>query len=385
MKLDDSRYRWAMVGFLGVISVVLLTTALWPKAVPPTPPTNVVVDPEATLPLPVLETPSGQKFFGGWVKDDDAIAANINPLVTQQFALTPAGQAVRGDEDVFLWRAVRKVANKGPPWYPNVNQKSVGCCVGCGWKHGADVCQAMQIVGGALFEWKPISVESIYGPSRVEAGRGRIRGDGSVGAWAKDAVEKVGTLPMEILPGGYDLSVFSPERARQWGNSGMPDALEPIAREHSIQGCALVRNWTDVKKAIVQGYPVAVCSNQGFQMTRDQDGFCRASGSWAHCMVIIGVRVGPREGGFILNSWGDRAHTGPVWPEDAPVAGFWADSRTIDRMVSQGDSFALADLKGFPARTLPDFIIKKNGDHLNRVFTRVKNPITRDEVFALAP
>jgi hypothetical protein len=42
-----------------------------------------------------------------------------------------------------------------------------------------------------------------------------------------------------------------------------------------------------------------------------------------------------------------------------PVAGFWADASVIDRMVKQGDSFALADVAGFPARkVLPDWFVE---------------------------
>ena len=52
---------------------------------------------------------------------------------------------------------------------------------------------------------------------------------------------------------------------------------------------------------------------------------------------------------------GDTAHRGPVWPADAPPAGFWIDSATVDRMVRQGDSYALADLQGFPTRRLDWF------------------------------
>jgi hypothetical protein len=305
-----------------------------------------------------VATPDGFAASYGWVADPDVLAANANPAITPQFRDTPAGKAALGDEDVFLWQAVRKVNNRGPPWYPNVNQESVGCCVGTGNKHGADICQAVQILDGRAEEWKPIAVESIYGPSRVEIGGGRIRGDGSVGAWAKQAMEKIGVLPMEAFP-GHDLTTFSPARCREWGRTGMPDALEPTARMHPVKGAALVRSWADVKRAIDQGYPVAVCSDQGFTMVRDRDGFARASGSWPHCMCICGVRKSPREGGFILNSWGDRAHTGGVWPEDMPVAGFWADAQTIDRMVRQGDSFALSDLAGFPARKVPlDWFIK---------------------------
>ncbi len=306
------------------------------------------------LPFPPAEqiaVPEPVTF--GWVRDPESIAINRDPAKTLQFAETPAGKASLGDEEVFLWRAVRKVAGKSSTWYPNVNQRDVGCCVGCGWKHSADICLAVQVAAGRAEEWKPVSVEVIYGGSRVEVGGGQIRGDGSVGAWAaKWCSSQGGLVPMEKV-GGADLTTFDPQRARLYGSKGVPDDVEAVAKVHPVRSTALVKTWSDVKRSIQQGYPVAVCSGQGFSMTRDSNGFARAQGSWPHCMAIIGIRNQPREGGFILNSWGDSAHTGGVYPEDQPIAGFWADASTIDRMVGEGDSFALSDAVGFPARKVP--------------------------------
>lgn len=292
----------------------------------------------------------------GWVKDPDVIAINLDEEKTLQFRNTPAGKAVLGDEDVYLWQAIRKVNNKGPPWYPNVNQQNVGCCVGCGWKHVADICQAVQILSGVRGEWKPLSVEVIYGASRVEIGGGRISGDGSIGRWARDATMKVGVAP-QAKYGSYDLTEFSPARAREFGRKGVPDDIEKVSNLHPVKSAALVKSWADAKGSLQQGYPIAVCSDQGFRMERDADGFCKPQGTWNHCMAIIGFRNGRRPGGFILNSWGDQAHTGPVWPSDAPVAGFWADADVIDGMLRQGDSFAVSELVGFPARKPPDWFV----------------------------
>lgn len=295
----------------------------------------------------------------GWVRDQDVIDVNLDEAKTLQFYNTPAGKVAMGDEDVFLWQAVRKVNNKGPPWYPNINQGSVGSCVGAGTKHTIDICAAMQIVGGKRETWKPASAEVIYGGSRVEIGGGRISGDGSVGAWAARWVKEYGVVPMEKI-GDYDLTEYSAARARDFGRRGVPNVLEPLAKEHPVKGAALVRSWTDVKRGIQQGYPTMVCSDQGFKMERDRDGFCNPFGTWNHCMSIIGFRNGRRPGGFILNSWGDQAHTGPVWPADAPVAGFWVDADVIDRMVRQGDSFALSDMVGFPHRKpQPDWFVAR--------------------------
>lgn len=336
----------------------LLAFLVYLFVIGPNPPVPVAVAPAPadTAAEPVVVGADGVGRFGGWVRDEAAIAANLDPAVTLHFESTAAGKVARGDEDVFLFRAVRQAAARAPPWYPNIDQGPTGSCVGAGHKHGVDVAQGVQIVSGTPAEFKPVSAEAIYAFSRVEVGGGKIRGDGSVGAWAAKALQRFGVLAMEPH-GRIDLSQYSATRAREWGRTGVPDELEPTAAKHVVKSAALVKSWADVKRSIPQGYPVTVCSNVGFEGVRDRDGFIRANGTWNHCMVLIGVRSGPREGAFCLNSWGDKVHTGPVWPADAPVAGFWIDAATVDRMVRQGDSFALSDVVGFPARTLPEFLI----------------------------
>lgn len=288
----------------------------------------------------------------GWFKDDAAIEGNRDEDKTLHFHNTPAGKAVMGDEDALLYRAVRKAGKFAGNAYPNVNQQSVGCCVGCGFKHGCDVVQATAILQGQRADWKPVSVEVIYAGSRVEVGGGRISGDGSVGAWAAKWCKDYGIVPME-KHASADLTAFSPARAREWGRTGVPDALEPLAKTHPIKSVALVTSAKDAKRAIQQGYPIPVCSDQGFRMERDRDGFCAPQGTWYHCMCFIGYRNGARPGFLCLNSWGDAAHTGPVWPADMPPAAFWVDEAVVDRMLRQGDSFALADVQGFPVRRIP--------------------------------
>jgi hypothetical protein len=319
----------------------------------PMPPIPVI--PQQVAPPPAELNPV---VSFGWVNDPAAIKASVERNTPMVFAATPAGKAAQSaDADVYLWRAVRKAAGKGETanWYPNVNQKDVGCCVGCGWKHATDVCAAVQVANGRAEEWKPVSVEVIYGGSRVEVGGGQIQGDGSLGAWANEWVSKKGGVAEMRKYDSADLSAFDPNRARSFGRSGVPADIEAEAKTHPVKGTALVKTWQDVDRAIRQGYPVAVCSDQGFTMTRDAQGFGIPQGQWAHCMSFIAVRGGSRPGAFCLNSWGDTAHTGPKYPADMPVAGFWVDAKTVEKMVGMGDSYALADLQGFPARKLDWF------------------------------
>jgi hypothetical protein len=362
-----------LFGFILSVIAALGTHYGWPPEV-----IQVIKE----IQVPQAAAPPGDDYTPtfGWQHDDQSIAANLDDTKTLQFASTPAGKAVLGDQDVFLWRAVRKAAGKPEPWYPNVNQQNVGCCVVCGWKHSADIVQATAIAGGAAFEWKPISVEVIYAGSRVTVGGGKLSGDGSVGAWAKDWCQSKGGIVSMEVHGSIDLTTFSPARARAWGRTGVPESLGTEAKQHPVKGCALVRSWADVKRAVQQGYPVAVCSDQGFTMTRDATGRARPQGVWPHCLCICGVRIaadGRTEAGFLLNSWGDSAHTGGVWPSDMPVAGFWADAAVIDRMVRQGDSFALADVAGFPARKpLPDWFVERRPERFRpQLFAFVRSEV----------
>mgnify|MGYP002136605185 CR=1 FL=1 len=132
--------------------------------------------------------------------------------------------------------------------------------------------------------------------------------------------------------------------------------LEAEAKKHPVKGIAQVRNAAEAQKALASGYPIAVCSNQGFAMGRDAEGFCRAQGSWAHCMAVVGYQTsGARKGFFILNSWGGSAHTGPIGKGSPSPAGFWAEWSVVDRMLQANDSWAFSDVKGFPARRIDWF------------------------------
>ena len=91
---------------------------------------------------------------------------------------------------------------------------------------------------------------------------------------------------------------------------------------------------------------------------------------------------GARPGAFCLNNWGDQAHTGPTFPGDAPVAGFWVDAAVVERMVKQGDSFALSDAVGFPVRKPNDWLIRANG---RDEFANAESRDARRSEFALAP
>jgi hypothetical protein len=290
-----------------------------------------------------------REFAFGWVDDPAAVRRVQAKLPCPRFDSTEAFRApYAGPDDVFLWDACRKATGD---LLPPRDQGSVGSCVGFGTAAAIEHLLCVQIAQGSREEFKALAQEVIYGGSRVEIGRNQIRGDGSTGAWAAKFVTEYGVLPRGQYP-GLDLTTYNPATCRSLGSKGLEPELERLARQHPVKTVSNVKSFDEAKAAIRNGYPISVCSNQGFSMQRDAEGFARPQGNWSHCMALVGVCGAPRPGGFLLNSWGANAHTGPAGPGRPSPAGFWADARTLDRMLAQGDSWAFSHAVGFPARKL---------------------------------
>ncbi len=299
------------------------------------------------IPLAGGPPPGDPPLHFGWVDDPDAVRHCLAEMDCGTFRDTAAFSAGwDGPENVYLWESARTVTGD---LLPARNQKSVGSCVGFATASAIEHLSLVQIAEGQAAEYRDLAAEIIYGGSRVEVGGGRIRGDGSIGAWAAKWVRDYGVVPRG-RHGSHDLSLYDENRCRDFGRRGVPDDLEVLAKEHPVRGVVNVRSWEECRAAIRNGYPVLVCSSQGFTMERDEEGFCNPRGRWYHAMAVVGVRGGARPGGFLLNSWGPAAHRGPRDPADAPGCGFWADADVLDRMLAQGDSWAFSEFVGFPPR-----------------------------------
>lgn len=303
------------------------------------------------MPLP----PNFEKLCGhryDWREVDEFVSSQRRPV----FGVAGAPLADSGKGAVvLLHKAVVQVVGRFP-----VHLQTIGDCVSHGFGLCVDVVKCVEIVAGEneTFEAET-ATEFIYGYSRVEIGRGQLgNGDGSVGAWAARAVKEGGTLVRKQY-GKYDLSTYSGKRARDWGarGAGVPDELEPTAREHPILTASLVTTYEQARDAIANGYPVAVCSNQGFSSKRDAQGFAKPSGSWSHCMAFIGVDdESGRPGLLCQNSWGESWISGPK-RNDQPEGSFWTDADVANRMLSRNpDSYALSGYVGFPGRDVTEWI-----------------------------
>jgi hypothetical protein len=298
-----------------------------------------------------------------------------NPEGTRQFLqeldeprfsqAAPECMAKARGVDTFLYRAADKAhrARYGTPF--KVWRQSIGDCVAFGWGLGIFVSESVDWQNGQLQE-PPLlpCTESIYGGSRVEA-RNKPEGsggwsDGSYGGAAARWARDWGVVYREVVA-GHDLRIYSGDRAKQWGNHGNggqgdKGRLDAIAKKHPCKYVSLTKTWDEAAAAVEAGFAIPVCSLQGFSSVRTEGGWAAPSGTWAHCLCIIGVRYqkngSPRDGMLIANSWSESWISGPRWPEDMPEGCFWADRKTIERMLAGEDSFAVGSVAGWGWREI---------------------------------
>lgn len=342
--------NWKFVSAaLLVVSWGITAYTAWKKGdpIPPPPIVDVVKqDPDDDAPRPT-----------GWVDEPDEVSAVLAKQPIRAFRFTPAFGAMGETPDhAYLWDAALKVRGSH---IPTLDQGSIGSCVANGAETAVEYVMMVAAAQAAVIDpsaWKAISAEVIYGGSRVQIGKGRIRGDGSVGAWAAQWCQQYGVVARGKYD-GYDLTAYSVATCYKFGQTGCPVTLEPEAKKHPVKGITLVQTTEELRKALASGYPVTVASNVGFgnsgPYTRDAKGYLRASGTWAHQMCFIGyTRDGDSWGYYCMNSWGTGWVGGPTGPGNPPPGGFWVRESTAQKMLSQGDSWAYSDLVGFQPRKL---------------------------------
>lgn len=320
--------------------------------------------------IPVEAEPVPYVGEMGWHEPTAAekAAALATPGVFK-FEETEAGlnPNIFGDDDgnAFLWKITFKA--RGGQHVPTLNQGGVGSCVGHGWATGVNYVVAIQAAlktGPPQDPMVTIAPEVIYGGSRVNARPGQMPmiGDGSNGSWAATFVSKFGVVSRGKY-GSYDVSSYDESNCRILGRKGIQGELLEACKKNPVGTTALVTNADDAEKAIKQGYPISVCSNVGFagQRSRDSDGFLKQSWQdWAHCMCFIGYRA-DKKAFYCMNSWGPTWVGGPTGPGEPPPGGFWIDRPTADKMLRQGDSYAISKAQGFPALNIqPDDWIVNN-------------------------
>ena len=337
-----------VVGWIAVFAATVLANYFWFQKDP--------------LPYPEPPIPIFQGEMGWHEPTAEDRAAVLKMENVFLFEETEAGQAngIFGDADGNAFNGQLADRGSGSP-IPVLDQGPVGSCVGHGWADAVNkvLCIMAHLKRGPPIEGRIlIPAEVIYAGSRVNANGGRspLLGDGSNGSWAaKFVTGPEGGVCNRGVYGPYDVSRYDENNCRTLGRVGVKGELLAECKKN-IVSAALVTSAADAKKALLQGYMIAICSDVGYagQSSRDADGFLKASGRWGHCMSCEGYRA-DKDAFLIMNSWGANWVKGPKGPGEPPDGSFWITSANMDRMLRQQDSYVVSGVKGFPKQKLnPD-------------------------------
>jgi hypothetical protein len=279
---------------------------------------------------------------GGWYHDPEAIEDILSKLEKPFFSQAGSDLKETGKgKSAYLFNNFKKLSIP----FPEPIQTTTGDCVSHATSLAADALSVTEIVNGERERWVARSAnEYIYHVSRVIIGKNRIRGDGSVNAWAAKGVVDYGTL-RRLTYGPTNLVEYSAKRSRTWGSSQIPKELYDIAKPNNVTEVTQIKNFTEAADSLYNGYPIIVASNQGFSDRRDKDGFCAPRGNWAHSMAVLGYKDDERPGVVICNSWPSYLPGQNQW--DLPPSSFFCDASVFDRMCKFNDTFALAGFSGF--------------------------------------
>ena len=235
---------------------------------------------------------------------------------------------------------------------PYDERQVTGDCVSHGTRNACDISRAVEIhIGGEKESWIARgATEAIYGS------RG-WSGEGMTGSKAAEFVSKIGgILVRQNYKGVVDLSKYNGMLGASWGGRGVPDAVLDLANDHQMKTVSLVQTVEEARDALANGYGVAVCSNYGFNNTRDKKGFARVSGNWGHCMAWIACDDTQGDTAFLVqNSWGkwnDGGH--PEWGP-IPDGSFLIHSDVAEGMLKQNGAYAFSNFNGFPLQKLPSY------------------------------
>lgn len=228
------------------------------------------------------------------------------------------------------------------------HQQPAGTCGGRAGSRTLELLQCVLIASGKRAKFKYVSHAWPYYLARKEYGM-IGRGDGVPDGSIPPVLAKYGALHREEAGDPEMAGRTSDNLAREWGGRGIPrdtlDRLTGLAKDNIVTAMVKVRSAEELADGLAAG-GIACCSDgQGYSMTRDSEGFCRAQGTWYHYHVRSGVGVSPSGRKFFAydQSWGPTVPGGPRlpgWPSNC----FAVEYDTQDRLCRSGSVHVLFSL-----------------------------------------
>jgi hypothetical protein len=246
-----------------------------------------------------------------------------------------------GKTNINWHEAVRKVLGSDiPPHY-----QPTGTCGGRAGSRGPELLQTIMIAAGKRAKFKYVSHAWVYFLARREFGM-LGGGDGVADGAVPPVLAKYGMLNRDECP-DKDMNGRDSDRyASLWGGGRMSKDDErtftELAKDNLVTAVVQVKSAAEMADAIASGGIIICSDSRGYSMERDNEGFCRAQGTWMHYHVRSGVRVSPsgRKGFDYNQSWNFNVPSGPLLP-GCPDNCFGVDWDVDDANTKRGTFHAI--------------------------------------------
>lgn len=209
-----------------------------------------------------------------------------------------------------IWNQERRVLGRVIPAY----KQEVGDCVSFGMKQAGECAQIREIASGRQEEvFREWFAPWIYAVSRNQIGGG-LSGDGSLGAWAAEAVNTHGVL----FADDDGVPAYSGSLARKWGsrsNVSSPEYAKffDVASDNTV-AIAELKSVEEIRWCLSRGLTVTIASSRGFRMSpvvhKGYHVFV-PSGTWMHQMCFVAYND-DIDAFYRMNSWGPSVHGEPL-------------------------------------------------------------------------
>lgn len=285
-------------------------------------------------------------FIGSFCDDED-LAKLLGELKTPLFGVTAHQLFGSGERKLSL--PFKSLLKFDPQFGPSERQ-TTGDCVSHATRNAVDITRAVEIdIKGESESFDARSAtEAIY-QSRGHKGQGM-----SCSAAARYVNQKGGILLRKNY-GKVDLSTYNSSLG---ANHRIPTSIySDEAKKHQVNTISLITTIEEARDALANGYAISVCSGYGFSSKRDKNGLAKRSSGWNHAMAWVACddthEIYKETLFLIQNSWG-KWNSGPKRHGQSDGS-FWIREKDARGMLSGRGSWVFSDVKGFPARELPNY------------------------------
>lgn len=193
--------------------------------------------------------------------------------------------------------------------------------------------------------------EASYALGRVEIGKGKLGNSGGcVVSWGVQGAMTYGLL-LRKKYGQYDLTKYNGQLAVDWGRpkKGLPDELEPFAREIPILAAAPIRSWEEAITALYNGEPL-ICGSDSIFEARDSSGYLKETMRGGHSTIWTGYDDTVAKPYIMYDNASWPAIPG-IRIDDCPRCSGPVTRKKFESMLEEGECIAVSDITGMPAQS----------------------------------